>query len=81
MMGKDIEKVVDVLITLKRRKDGQTYQNLTALCIKTHGWDADMTTATIQAALSSCMVTEKCTLALSIPRRLRTSLSACRKKS
>ena len=59
MMNEEIVKVQEALNTLKKRKDGQTYENLTEDCMKTHGWDADMTASTIEAAKSRGVVKEK----------------------
>lgn len=59
MMNEEIVKVQEALNTLKKRKDGQTYENLTELCMKTQGWDADITASTIEAAKSRGIVKEK----------------------
>ncbi len=39
-MEESISKEVEALRILKKKKDGQTYENLVGLCSKMYGWDA-----------------------------------------
>ncbi len=58
-MKESTNKLLTALRTLKRKRDGQTYENLIELCSKLHGWDTEVTKVAIEAAKSEGVVKQK----------------------